>query len=98
MSKIDEIIEAGFEQVSRKYRTLARLPPGKTGLEALAEVDPGLARNFLDQANEAAARHYRAMYAKRENKIVLSIEEFKEYLLKTGRAPVLNEVEPTPHE
>ena len=30
------LYKQGFRQVSRKYRMVARLPEGKTGLEALA--------------------------------------------------------------
>lgn len=30
-----QLFDQGYRQVSRKYRTLARLPEGKTGLEAL---------------------------------------------------------------
>ena len=55
---VNYLILVGFEQVSRKYRTLARLPLGKTGLEALAEVDPDLAAQFLRNANRMAAEQY----------------------------------------
>lgn len=89
MSRVDELIAAGFEQVSRKYRTLARLPPGTKGLEALREHNASRAREIMEKANDEAARLYRAVYASGEDKIELSEEEFKEYLKKTGRAPVL---------
>ena len=85
MSRVDELIRNGFEQVSRKYRTLARLPPGKTGLEALAEVYPDLAAHFLRNANRIAAEQYLRCYAKGEDKIELTRDEFNEYLEKTGR-------------
>jgi hypothetical protein len=84
-SRVDALIVAGFEQVSRKYRTLARLPAGKTGLEALAEVDAALAARFLQNANEHAAEQYRRCFARHENKVELTIDEFNEYLEKTGR-------------
>lgn len=32
------LLEAGYHQVSRKFRLIARLPPGKTGRELLAEA------------------------------------------------------------
>ncbi len=89
MSRVDEFIQGGYQQVSRRYRLIARLPSGKTGLEALAEVNPELAKHFLAQANEQAARQYLARHADGENKVELTDDEFREYLGKTGRAPVL---------
>jgi len=89
MSRVDDLITAGFQQVSRKYRLLARTPANKTPLEALAEVEPAYAKHILAQANDRAARHYMAVHARGEDKVELSYGEFVEYLKKTGRAPVL---------
>jgi hypothetical protein len=89
MNRVGVLIATGFKQVSRKYRKLARIPAGKTGLEALAEVAPDLAAHFLAQAQERAADHYRSRYATGEDAVELSDEDFKEYLAKTGRAPIL---------
>jgi hypothetical protein len=89
MSRVDELIAAGFQQVSRKYRRLARTPANKTALEALAEVAPEYARQILAHAEDRAARHFRAVHASGEDRIELSAEEFKEYLGKTGRSPEL---------
>ena len=86
MRDIDKLIEDGYEQVSRKYRTVARLPPGKTGLEALREVDPRLADQFLKNANEMAKHQYLRCYD--SDKIELTYEEFSEFLIKTGRSPL----------
>jgi hypothetical protein len=35
---VQELIRQGYKQTSRRYRTLARLPPGKTGIEAVVEA------------------------------------------------------------
>jgi hypothetical protein len=87
VSRVDELIAGGFKQVSRKYRHLARLPPGKTGLEALAEVDPRLAAHFLARANESAEMMFlRVHHADGPDHVTLTVEEFKEYLGKTGRS------------
>ena len=85
MSRIDDLIAAGFQQVSRKYRMLARLPPGMTGLEALATVDPQLAAHMLLNANRQAAEQYMRVYAKGPDQVTLTEHEFDEYLGKTGR-------------
>jgi hypothetical protein len=86
MSKVEQLIAEGFEQVSRRYRRLARLPYGKTGLEALAEVDPELAAHMLDSVNRRAAEQYMRVYAKDDEKIELNAEEFDEYLRLTRRS------------
>jgi hypothetical protein len=83
---IDDIVAQGYEQVSRKYRIVARLPEGKTGLEALAEVDPELAKHMLDEVNLEAGRHYMRVHA-RHTQLSLTWEEFNEFLIKTGKKP-----------
>jgi len=89
MSKVDDLIALGFQQVSRKYRLLARIPAGKTGLQALAEVQPDYARQILDNAERQAAAAYMRIHACGDDRVELTREEFEEYLSKTGRAPVL---------
>ena len=74
-----DLYKQGFRQVSRKYRMVARLPEGKTGLEALAEVDPRLAKDMLDRMNNAAAEQYLRCYAKPPYVLTLSVEEFDEF-------------------
>lgn len=86
LSRVDELIAEGYEQISRKYRTLARLPYGKTGLEALAEVDPDLAVQYLRNAEEMAKSQYLRVYSR--DKVELTTEAFNEFLQKTGRRPV----------
>jgi hypothetical protein len=52
----------------------------------LAAFDPRLAQDFLNRANEQAARQYMACYAAGSDKIELTEIEFDEYLVKTGRS------------
>jgi hypothetical protein len=78
--KVADLIAAGYKQTSRRYRMLARIPPGKTGLEALAEFDSHLAEHFLENANRAAASQYMSCYAKGDDKLELTEEEFNEFL------------------
>jgi len=94
MSRVDEVIAGGFKQVSRKYRMLARVPTGKTPIEALREVDPRAAKRLEERLHDWATNEYIRCHAEGENKVELSVEEFKEYLGKTGRAPVLKDETP----
>jgi hypothetical protein len=54
----------GYRSVSNKFRTLARLPPGKSGLEALAEVEPSYAESLIAQAEERATEAYLRVHAR----------------------------------
>lgn len=94
MSRVDQIIAGGFKQVSRKYRTLARVPAGKAPLDALREVNPQAAKRLEERIADWATDEYIRCHAEGENKVELSVEEFKEYLGKTGRAPVLKDETP----
>lgn len=70
------LIDAGWFQVSRHHRMLARLPEGKTGTEALIEARlkaiggfrpgywPAEVRRWAEGMGEArAAEHFRRVYA-----------------------------------
>jgi len=70
-----DLVAGGYRQISSKYRTVARMPPGMTGLEALANVNPRLAQGYLDNANELAAQQYLRCYPG-VDKIILTYEEF----------------------
>jgi hypothetical protein len=72
-----ELLAKGYQQISRKYRHVARLPEGKTGLQALMEVDPLLAKRMLDSAESYAKEHYLRVHAK--DKLTLSEEEFEAF-------------------
>ena len=57
---------AGYQQTSRKYRHVARIPAGLTAIEAVRRHDPRQAERFLQMAEEWAASHYRTYYAERD--------------------------------
>lgn len=82
-----ELVAAGYKQVSRKYRLVARLPEGKTGMEALEAHAPDTARNFRRMAEEMAASQYLRIYADRDgNQVELTPEEFEEFRKAGGVA------------
>lgn len=58
-----ELLQAGYRQVSRKHRSIARLPTGMTGLQALATKNPAFAARLLADAEESATEHYLRVYA-----------------------------------
>lgn len=71
------LIAAGWYQVSRRFRHLARLPEGKTGVEALIDARlasiggvrpdfwPGEVRRWAESLGEAsAADHFMRVYAR----------------------------------
>ena len=93
MSRVDDLIAAGFQQTSRRFRMLARMPAGMTGLQALATVDPNLAARLQQHAEETAAEHYRRVYAPPADQVTLTPAEFDEFLVKTGRRVVPSLVE-----
>ncbi len=75
-----ELVAAGYKQRSRKYRLVAKLPDGETGLEALKRCNPSAFRNIMDFAEHKAADHYRAYNAQAEgNELELTAEEFKAF-------------------
>ena len=80
-----ELIAAGFVQTSRKYRMLARVPAGMTPLEALRQVDPDTAASLEKRMQEWCAEHYRRCFARGDDSVTLSIEEFAAFLRLTGR-------------
>jgi len=85
---IDELIARGFVQTSRKYRLVAGLPAGKTGVEALREANPERLERLLKWLEEKASSEYRTYCAEKEgNQLTLTWGEFNEFLVKTGRSP-----------
>lgn len=77
--------DAGYRQLSRKHRIVARLPPGKTGLEALREADSEAYERVMRLAEESAAEDYRRFHARGEDRRELSIEEFAAFRKAGGR-------------
>lgn len=68
-----QLIAEGWHQVSRAYRTLARLPDGKTGVEALIDAElrskhPHFRlREWAEGLGErSAGNHYLRCYAKQD--------------------------------
>jgi hypothetical protein len=85
---VDELLKQGVRQLSRKYRTVARLPPGMTGLQALQERAPERYKEVMKRAEEWAAEDYcRYVAEKYGDHFELTVEQFNEYLAKTGRRP-----------
>jgi hypothetical protein len=76
----------GFKQTSNKFRHVARLPPGMTGLEALEEVEPSFARELLRRVEEQAAEHYRRIHADRHGlRETLDLRTFQAFKRADGR-------------
>lgn len=85
---VDELLSQNVEQLSRKFRSVARLPPGMTGLEALRERAPEHYASVMQRAERWAADEYRRYVAsKYGDAFDLTPKEFNEYLVKTGRRP-----------
>lgn len=90
------MVRDGYEQLSRKFRTVARLPKGLNGYEALARHDSYMANHFLDQAMRNCAREYMVLYAKKDQEsgldtdlhVELTDEEFREWLRLRGCDPL----------
>lgn len=86
--RVDVLLEQGVRQLSRKYRTVARLPPGMTGLEALKQRAPEKYARVMAWAEDRAAEEYCRYEAKKYgDEFELSVSEFNEFLAKTGRKP-----------
>lgn len=77
-----KIYAEGYEVTSRRYRHLARLPEGKTGIEALMEHDPRLATHCKKHGLEdMAADQYRRCFADKDGlNLTLDLRTFKEFL------------------
>jgi hypothetical protein len=81
--KISDLIKRGYRQVSRKYRRVAALPEGKTGIQAIRDADPSYYKGVVARIEESCADQYLRVYAK--DKLELTREEFAEFLRQTGR-------------
>lgn len=79
-----QLLEEGWHQVSRRYRTLARLPDGMNGVEALIDAElrsehphPNLEKWARGLGNGSAGEHYMRCYAHRDlNQCKLDIPTF----------------------
>lgn len=84
---MNKYVAAGYRQISRRYRTVARLPEGKTGKEALrtaARRDVYDVDGWVETlGEEAAASRYLRCYA--TDRLTLTREEFDAFLKEGGR-------------
>lgn len=82
-----ELVDAGYFQTSRAYRLVAKLPEGKSAIDALAAHDPRMAAHFLSIAERAARGHYlRGRYAEADgNSLALTEEEFADFIRTPGK-------------
>lgn len=86
---VDELLQQDAKQVSRKYRLVARLPVGMTGIEALCERAPDRYARVMARAEQWAADDYRREVAHKHGDLFeLTREEFAEFLVKTGKRDV----------
>lgn len=78
----EKCFREGYEVTSRRYRSLARLPEGKTGIEALIEVDSGVGVHCRTHGlEEDAADFYRRCYAYKAGlQTQLDLRTFKHFL------------------
>jgi hypothetical protein len=80
-----ELVAAGYRQTSWKYGLVARLPPGKTGVEALAERSPELVRELQERMEAEAADIYRRIYAQSAgHSLALSRDELEAFRASGG--------------
>lgn len=84
---VRQLVAQGYKQVSSRYRIVARLPDGMTGIEALESVDASLAKHMRDTMNKQAAEQYLRVYAPLEQKVELTEEEWIAWrdLQRSGR-------------
>jgi hypothetical protein len=78
-TRIKQLIADGYYSTSNKYRHVTRLPPGKTGMQALSEADP----SWVERFEQMAKRHYLRVHAD-EHRLELTPEEFAEFKRQGG--------------
>ncbi len=77
IAKAEQLIKEGYYQISRKYRTLAKLPEGMTGKQALRSVTPIERHYWVDAMPESSAGdHYLSCHTTPEQRITLDIPTF----------------------
>lgn len=84
MNKYDPKI---WFSISNRYRLIARLPEGKTGLEALKERAPESFEHIMQHAEQLAADEYRRTYARQHgDEVELSSEDYSAFRKAGGRS------------
>lgn len=77
-----------WRQTSRKYRMIARLPEGETGLEAIKRCSPKDYERIMKHAERMASSSYLIHFAEQEgNSQILSTEAFETFR-KNGGSPL----------
>jgi hypothetical protein len=85
MTDVKELIAQGYQQTSSRYRTVARLPPGKTAVEALRDCDPNAYKQIIKRIEQQCASAYRRLYAEKNgDQVELSLEEFAAFKAAGG--------------
>lgn len=75
-----ELHAYGARQTSAKYRNVAWLPPGETGLQALERVDPRAAEDIRRRIEDQCADTYLRVYAERDgNQRSLDLRTFQAF-------------------
>ena len=80
---IQKLINEGYVQTSHRYRSVARLPEGKTAIQALTEADPVMGQDLMRRLEQWARSIYlRGSYPK--DCLELTPDEFKEFKKLNG--------------
>ena len=87
--KANELINNGYYQVSRKYRTLARLPNGMTGKQALLtvakKIRPWDAEKWVDCLGEGSAgEYYLRCHSSKEDQLEIGESLFRVFRFLGG--------------
>ncbi len=81
------LVRDGYKSTSNKYRNVARLPEGKTGLEALRDCAPEEYARIMEQAERQAADRYRRFNAAEHgDQETLTVDEFKAFRSAGGES------------
>lgn len=81
------LVAEGWVQISRRHRMVARLPKGKTGLQALQERDLGAYKRLMERVEREAASTFLRVYSNREGeRRELTLPEFAAFRKLGGEA------------
>ena len=75
---VRELIRNGYTQTSRRFRRLAKLPDGMSGIEAMQTVDPTWIKERMSRLEADAAELFCRVHS--AEKIELTDVEFAIYL------------------
>jgi len=79
MLSAQQLIDGQYYQISRQYKTLARLPKGKTGTQALLACLPVGERrsHWADELKDGD--HYLRVYAGQDDRVQVDLVTFRHY-------------------